>query len=87
MRLCEVCLEIRPIEEFKEYPLNRDGLYKWCDSCRKTYFREYARKKYVALNGTPRHYNRSKLPKLYAPREAEPPTPIVWTPELKVSFE
>ena len=87
MKPCEVCLEVKSFSDFKLYPLNADGLYKWCDPCRKAYFREYARKRYVSANGIPRHYNKSKLPKLYAPTELQAPTPILWSPDLKVSFD
>jgi hypothetical protein len=45
MRTCEVCLEVLPLEQFKDAPLNTDGYSKWCISCSKEYFKEYSKKR------------------------------------------
>lgn len=45
MRTCEVCLEVKPYTEYKEAPDNKDGLHKWCETCRKEYFKTWSKRK------------------------------------------
>ena len=91
MRICEVCLEDLPLSEYIPYP-NADGLYKWCNTCRKAYFREY-HKKYRLKHKQPRifsykprgGYHPRKFKEVSVVPEKLPEVP--WIPETTIHFQ
>jgi hypothetical protein len=69
MRTCEVCLEVKPYTEYKEAPANTDGLHKWCETCRREYFRNWSKRKRINRPKTDCPYSKRGG---YRPRRIQP---------------